>query len=273
MTLIANARMYAVAPAVRAAWKDLFTWVAKASGVPLTYVDHAAPAPLEELWAREDLGMAFMCGFPFASADPAPRLIAAPVPAPPRYRGLPQYCTDFVVRTDCQFTRLNDISRGRIGWTVEHSQSGYNAIRHHLLQARREPREPLVLDWVGPLVSPRRVIEAVLDGTIDIGPLDSYVHDLLKRYDPETASRLRTIESTMMTPIPPLIASSTVSDAVVERLRGALLGDEIKTELSATLAALLVTRFVLVNPAGYQDLLAQARNADHAGTAKPAEIL
>lgn len=66
MTLIANARMYAVAPAVRAAWQDLFAWVAKASAIPLTYVEHAAPAPLESLWARADLGAAFMCGFPYA---------------------------------------------------------------------------------------------------------------------------------------------------------------------------------------------------------------
>ncbi|MEA2930720.1 MAG: hypothetical protein QOG38_3148, partial [Hyphomicrobiales bacterium] len=41
--LVANARMYAVTPAVSAAWRDLFAWVAKASGVPLTYLDHAAP--------------------------------------------------------------------------------------------------------------------------------------------------------------------------------------------------------------------------------------
>ena len=72
MMLAANARMYSVTPAVKAAWQELFAWVAKESGVPLAYLDHAAPAPLEDLWTRGDLGAAFMCGFPFASAAAKP---------------------------------------------------------------------------------------------------------------------------------------------------------------------------------------------------------
>ena len=47
--LVANARMYAVTPAVKAAWQHLFAWTARESGVPLSYIDHAAPAPLEAL--------------------------------------------------------------------------------------------------------------------------------------------------------------------------------------------------------------------------------
>src|SRR5438477_4750750 len=106
MRLIANARMYAVAPAAKAAWQDLFAWIAKTSGVPLTYVDHTAPAPLEALWARDDLGAAFMCGFPFASASPRPQAIAAPILSPPRYGGRPVYCTDLVVRADSRYAVL-----------------------------------------------------------------------------------------------------------------------------------------------------------------------
>ena len=149
MTLVANARMYAVTPAVKAAWQELFAWAAKESGLPLSYLDHAAPAPLETLWERGDLGAAFMCGFPFASAAVRPQALAAPIPSPPRYRGKPQYCTDFTVRADSAFTQLSDTFGGRIGWTVEHSQSGYQAVRHHL--ALRDAR---YAEWVGPLVTP-----------------------------------------------------------------------------------------------------------------------
>ena len=48
MSLVANAR--AVTPAAAAAWRVLFDAVARRSGVPLSYIDHAAPAPLEALW-------------------------------------------------------------------------------------------------------------------------------------------------------------------------------------------------------------------------------
>jgi hypothetical protein len=43
--LIANARMYAVNPAVRDPWRALLDWVGRHSGIPLTYLEHAAPAP------------------------------------------------------------------------------------------------------------------------------------------------------------------------------------------------------------------------------------
>jgi ABC-type phosphate/phosphonate transport system substrate-binding protein len=263
MSLVANARMYAVTPAVRAAWQDLFAWVAETAGVPLAYLDHAAP--LEALWARDDLGAAFMCGFPFASAARKPVLLAAPVPSPARYGGAPRYCTDFVVRADSRFASLSDTFGGRIGWTVGHSQSGYNAVRHHLLG---QP-QPLYAAWVGPLVTPRRVIEAVLDDTIDVGPLDSYVHDLLRRHDPETASKLRVVESTAMTPIPPLVASPAVDGETVERLHRALLSCHAEPTMAATLDALLLSRFDAVDPADYQLLLSWAQQADDGGIPAP----
>jgi ABC-type phosphate/phosphonate transport system substrate-binding protein len=260
-TLIANARMYAVAPTARAAWRALFEWVSRYSDIPLRYVDHAAPAPLEELWARTDLGATLMCGFPFAMAALRPLLVAGPVPSPPRYGRRPVYCTDFVVRAESKFTRLSDVFGARIGWTIWHSQSGFNAVRHHLLQYRHSNPERLFAASIGPLVTPRRVIEALLEGTIDVGPLDSYLHDLLKRHEPQTASQLRTIESTVMTPIPPLVASPTTAPDIVERLQRAFVaatGDPVGADI---LDRLLLAGFVEVAGADYDRFLIQALEA------------
>lgn len=264
MTLIANARMYAITPSVRDAWQALFDRVAKTSGIPLTYLDHAAPAPLEDLWSRDDLGLAFMCGFPFASAARKPHLVAAPVPSAPRYGGLSHYCTDLVVRADAPFSGLPDTFGGRIGWTVEHSQSGYNAVRYHLLRYRDRP-EPLFAEWVGPLITPRRVIEAVLSGRIDVGPLDSYAHDLLRLHEPETAARLRVVESTVMTPIPVLVASADVAGDTVGQLRQALLSAAAAPALLPVLQSLALKGFSAPDPADYAELLRQARQADPDG--------
>ena len=192
--LVANARMYAVNPAARDLWQRLFAWVAERSGVPLVYVDHAAPAPLETLWSRPDLGLAFMCGYPFARAQPAVQAVAAPLPAHPRCHGRAVYWTDFAVAAEGPFRQLADTFGGRIGWTVEHSQSGFNAVRHHLLRHRAGRKARLFRQAVGPLVTPRRVTESLLAGEIDVGPLDSDYHELLRRFEPQTASRLRTVE-------------------------------------------------------------------------------
>jgi ABC-type phosphate/phosphonate transport system substrate-binding protein len=178
--------------------------------------------------------------------------------------------SDFIVLADRPFACLRDTFGGRIGWTVRHSQSGYNAVRYHLLRYRGEQNEPLFAKWVGPLITPRRVIEHVIEGE-EVGPLDSYVHDLVRRHEPETAARLRTVESTAMTPIPALVASPAVTDDIVECLRDALMSGTIQTELSATLEALMITRFAPVNPADYTVLLSQAREADGGGIARPAQ--
>src|SRR4051794_31733474 len=98
--LVANARMYAVNPDVAGWWNRLFQWIADEAGLPLVPVTHAPPEPLETLWLREDLGCAFMCGYPFATwrgdASKQPRLLAAPLPSPSRYQGRAVYCTDIV---------------------------------------------------------------------------------------------------------------------------------------------------------------------------------
>ena len=78
MRLIANARMYAVDAATAANWTALFARIAVMAGVPLTVIPHAAPAPLEDLWRRDDLGLAFICGYPFARGGFPVQPVAAP---------------------------------------------------------------------------------------------------------------------------------------------------------------------------------------------------
>ena len=268
--LIANARMYAVTPRVRDTWRALFDWVGRHAGVALDHVDHAAPAPLEALWARDDLAAAFMCGYPFAMAAPKPRIVAAPIPSPDRYHHAPVYCTDFVVRADSPYQQLSDTFGGKIGWTVSHSQSGFNAVRYHLLRYRCQGTERLFAQSIGPLVTPRKVIEAVVGGAIDVGPLDSFVHDLLMHHEPDTAAKLRTVESTVMTPIPPLIASPSTPRETVERLRQSLLALSIDPEAAPILQPLLLAGFALVDSADYDSLVTQAREAEAAGHPLPA---
>ena len=123
---IANARMYSVTPEVEEAWRELLGRVADAAHVLLAYVPYPAPAPLETLWARGDLGCVFMCGYPIALklADVVP--IAAPVPALDWAGGKPAYRSDFIVRRGSSFRTLEDTFGGSFGWTVSRSHSGLN---------------------------------------------------------------------------------------------------------------------------------------------------
>src|ERR1019366_8727007 len=136
----------------------------------LDVIDHAFPLPLAELWSRPDLGCAFMCGFPYALAAVKPRPVAAPVPVGAPVSGKPVYATRLVVRADSRFRSLADTFGGRLGYTVEDSHSGYNALRHHLLPYHSAHSGHLYRESVGPLFTPGRVIEALLKDAIDVGP-------------------------------------------------------------------------------------------------------
>lgn len=266
MRLIANARMYAVDAATAANWTALFARIAQMAGVPLTVIPHAAPAPLEDLWRRDDLGLAFICGYPFARGGFPVRLVAAPVPA--SGDGRPLYASHLVVRAESDIATLADSFGRGLGWTVAHSQSGFNALRTHLLphwQARR----PLYAESIGPLLTPRRVIDALLAHEIDLGPLDSYFHDLLLAAEPHTASRLRIVETTAPRPMPLLVASGVVREAVVARLQAALLEAAQDDEACAILARLRLSGFAAVEPQGYRVLVEEADAADAAGYLQP----
>jgi ABC-type phosphate/phosphonate transport system substrate-binding protein len=247
--MIVNARMYSVTPQVKAAWKRVLGWALARAGLEWEIVDHDAPAPLAELWARRDLGAAMMCGLPYSQRRPRPALVAAPVPSPGRYGGLPRYFTDIVVKADAPYRTLEDTFGGVAGYTLEDSMSGCVAFRYHLLQYG--DRSSLYREFVGGLIHGRRVIEALAAGTIDVGPLDSYYHDLLRANDPATAARVRVIATTAPAPIPPLVSTS---GAKVPELREALLAAGEAGELEAEREMLLLSGFAVPKASDYDVL-------------------
>jgi ABC-type phosphate/phosphonate transport system substrate-binding protein len=260
--LIANARMYSVNAQAATAWRTLLEWVIERAGVHAEAIDYPPTQPLSSLWARPDLGCGFMCGYPYALAAPKPALLAAPVPSPGAYGGKPVYWSDLVVRVDAPFVELNDVFGQRLAYTIEDSQSGYQAARELLASYARKRGGRLFTATVGPLITPRRVAEAVIAGEADVGPLDSYAHDLIRAHEPELAARLRTIATTPPTPIPPLVAAPGIATADIEHLRAALLDIAGAGELRSIRSALLLDRFVEVRPEDYGVLLERASAAD-----------
>ena len=266
--MIASARMYSWSPSLIAAWQRLLGWVAARSGVPLDVLGPATePALLEDLWARRDMGCVFMCGYPWVVRRERPHLLAAPVPSPSRYGGRPVYVSDFIVRADRGFRELPETFGGAIAYSVEHSHSGYNAPRFHLLPYRTPERPRLYTTVLGPFIRQRPVIEAVLDGRADVAAVDGYGLDLLRRHEPELVAPLRIIATTAPAPAPPLVASDGIDAATRERITGALLSIHEAAAMADTLEELLLARFVRARPEEFDVFLERERAAEAAGYA------
>jgi ABC-type phosphate/phosphonate transport system substrate-binding protein len=268
LLLIASARMYVWSPSLAAAWRRLLEWLSRRAMVALDVTDQAVPTPLDELWRRDDMGCVFMCGYPWALAERRPELLAAPVPSPPRYGGRAVYFTDFVVRADSPYKTLEDTFGGSIAYSTDHSHSGYNAPRYHLLRYRTPERSRLYGRVLGPYIRQRPVLEAVINGEADVAPVDGYALELLGRHDSGLAGRIRVIESTEAAPSPPLVASAGVDRRTRERLTETLLAAHQSGEMASTLEELLLARFVSVQASEFRLFLDWKRAAEEAGYPK-----
>lgn len=261
MALVANARMYSVTPAATAAWRTLIEWAARTAGVPVEFVEHAPPKLLSDLWSRSDLGIVQMCGLPASLRKPAPTIIAAPVPSLPRYGGKPVYMSDIAVKAGSRFKTIEDTFGSVAGYTLKDSQSGYFAFRTFLLTRYPEAKYSKI---VGGLLNPRGVIKALAEGTIDVGPLDGYVFDLIRAGDPAVAAQVRVIAVTDPTPMPPLVATASLTKEQTEKLRGAFLAITGERSLDEARKALLIERFVVPELKAYDETKRRAERVEQA---------
>lgn len=255
---VANARMYSVNAAVKSHWHRVLGAALLRAGLDWPVIDHDAPAPLKLLWARDDLGLAMMCGLPFAQREPRAVLVAAPAPTPAGFGGRPVYWTDIVVRSGDSAQTLAETFGGVIGYTLADSFSGGIALAAHLCEAVPDcgGRPSMYRAAVGDLIHARGVIDALVAGCIDAGPLDSYYHALLRRHEPAFAAQVRVVDRTAQRPIPPLIATVPLDDASLARLRQALLDTAQDPALRESMEHLLLDTFTVSDAADYEPMAA-----------------
>jgi hypothetical protein len=240
--------MYSVSPGVAGLWRRLLGAVIEHAGMDIQLLEHTEPAPIDELWQRSDKAAVFMCGLPFSRSDPRPELIAAPVPSPREFGGLPQYWSELVVRKDSAFQSIEDTLGGRIALTVPDSQSGCLAALYYLMKVR--DKFPLYREVITPQITPLGALSAVIEGAADVAPIDSYAYCLLQKYRWDLTSKIRIVGRTDPTPIPPLVASRPGFEA----LQTAFLEAHRIGTIAPLMAGLLLERFVRPDPASYDAL-------------------
>jgi ABC-type phosphate/phosphonate transport system substrate-binding protein len=267
---IANARMYAVTPQVEASWRALLAHIADEAGVALEYVPYPAPRPLEDLWRRPDLGAVLMCGYAIALEVARVVPIAAPIPRAPWAAGRAVYRSDLIVREEAPYSKLEDTFGARAGWTVAHSHSGFNALRHHLLAYRTRERPRLYAEMLGNLLTARNVLDSVRQGRIDVGPLDAYWHMLIARHAPQLVAGVRVLASTALAPMPPFVAAKGVPAETVARLRAAFARAATRAWFGSLADPLLLEGFSEVSEADFAPLLEWDGAAKKAGFDLPA---
>jgi ABC-type phosphate/phosphonate transport system substrate-binding protein len=261
VSFVASFRMYNACPGAAAAWRALFTRAFADAGIQVEMIAHAFPQPLESLWADPRLFGDFMCGWPFSRAEPPMRAIAAPVPSPARYAGLPRYCTDYVVREDNPARSLEETFGQRFGWMAANSNSGFNAPRAHLAGFARARGPALFAESVGPLGNPAKTLAALREERVDVVAVDGFYLDLLRHHEPARLDGLRVAGSTPWAPIPLLVAAPGTDAVRVEMLRSHIVSINGIASYRKLLADVLLERFVAPDTGAYATFEGMARTA------------
>jgi ABC-type phosphate/phosphonate transport system substrate-binding protein len=256
--LITSHRLYNASPRATQAWAALFARVFRELELEVETVAHAWPQPVSELWQRKGLCAAFMCGWPYAKAlteGSGVHALAAPVPAFAAYAGKARYRSEFLVRADSGWARLEDTFGHRYGWMVQDSQSGWNAPRRHLAEYAGTNGPALFSSVLGPYGNPRGLLQGLRDGEIDVTAVDGYYLDLMRADHSPMLDGLRTIDVTAWTPLPLLVASGDVDAAIVNGLRNLLTQLHQHADWQPLLAEAKAERFDPVDSAAYMQLL------------------
>lgn len=269
MSYIASTRMYDVAPGARQAWHRLFGRTLAKAGVPTTFIEHAWPQPIGDLWTRPGLALAFMCGWPFINALQEGRrfqILAGVAPCLPAYAGQARYRSEFLTREAAPYRTVEEALGSRYGWMVTDSQSGWSAPRRALARLIGPERPaPLFSVSQGPYGNPHNLLQALRDSEIDLTALDSWYLDLIRQHQPEKLTGIRTIGYTDWTPNPLLVAGPDVPSEIVARIRQALLHSHDDAATQQLMQEAYVQAFVDVHSSDYKVLLDHHTHALAAG--------
>ncbi len=237
----------------------------RATGLAVEMVADTS-AGLDAMLSDGRVDAVFGCGLPYvwkaAESAPSVALLAAPVMPAARYHDQPIYYSDVIVRADSALHTFDDLRGATFAYNQAISFSGYVLPRHHLLETGRPA------DFFGRSVatgSHAASMDWVEDGRADTAAIDSVVFDMEMAQRPERQAALRVIESLGPAGMPPVMASTRLSEAHRGNLTAALLDMHARPEGRAILERGGVRRFARVTDRNYDGIRQRLRALEAAG--------
>lgn len=216
-------------------------------------------------FASGEVDVGFICGLPYVQLmwdSPAPvELLAAPVLQGARYRDLPIYFSDVIVRYDSHYHGFADLRGCRWAYNDPNSHSGYNITRYTLVRLGETH------GFFGRVVEAgfhQEALRMVADGRVDASAIDSQVLAIELRDHPDLAGRVRIIDTLGPATIQPVVAAHHVSATLKDDLRAVLcaIGDDPASRDALDYG--FVARFVTVTDTDYDDIRMMVAAAEEA---------
>ncbi|MBD2594192.1 PhnD/SsuA/transferrin family substrate-binding protein [Nostoc spongiaeforme FACHB-130] len=221
--------------------------------------------PLQDpIILTNQLDLAFICGLPLVRYNQVAKNQLQPIVAPvldaPRYQNHPVYFTDVIVNANSHLYSFADLAGKTLCYNDLGSNSGYNLLRHRLLEGQH-PK-----NFFGKTIASgfhQRSIRWVVDGLADCAGIDSVVLEQELRDFPELSEHLRVVEVIGPCPIPPLVAAPHLDKSVIGQIQTALLQPD--AELQTAMTKFGVKGFAAVDLPDYEAIATIYNTAIQAG--------
>jgi len=225
------------------------TYLSARIGRPVSFIQRRSYRDITELLRKDELDVAWICGFPFVqNRDPEfLQLLVVPI-----YRGKPLYRSYVIVHQNSSIQDIKDL-KGRIfAYSDPDSNSGYLVPRKMLQRSGLEPDRFFRLTIF--TFSHVDTVQAVADRVADAGAVDSYVWEFLVKRQPETAKQTRIIKRSETFGFPPIVIRVSVARTLRKRIEAALVGMADEPEGRALLRQLMLDGFVTTAPDLYEPI-------------------
>lgn len=197
-------------------WRE---YLQKKLGRPVEFVSRDSYRETIDLIKQKKIDFAWVSDYPYVYLEDKrlARLLVTPL-----YQGRPYYCSYLIVPTSDLRTKSLLQLKGKIfAYADPYSNSGHLVPRYQLQQAGEDPNRffrKTFFTW-----GHRRIVEAVAQGLVDAGSLDSFVWDTLSVIQPDLTNQTRIVAKSPEYGFPPIVARRTVNRADSAAMQQALL--------------------------------------------------
>jgi len=219
---------------------DLREYLQKKLGRPLEFISRDSYRETIDLIKQQKIDFAWVSDYPYIYLEVKhlARLLVTPL-----YHGRPYYCSYLIVpNSDLETTSLLHLKGKLFAYADPYSNSGYLVPRYQLHQAGEDPNRffsRTLFTW-----GHRKVAEAVAQGLVDAGSLDSFVWDTLAVMQPNLSKQTRIVAKSPEYGFPPIVVSHYVKEADSVAMQQVLLNMVKDPEGSKLLARLNLTGFI-----------------------------
>lgn len=237
-------------------FRDFRVYLSLRTGRAVSFVQRKTYAEIMDLLEQGEIQVAWICGFPFVQKREPEflELLVAPL-----YQGVPLYRSYLIVPQESRATRLKDLKGKVFAYSDPDSNSGYLVPRVQLLDAGYDPDAFFRLTFF--TYNHAETVSAVAAGMADGGAVDSYVYNMVQRYEPEIADGTRVVAESRQYGFPPIVVRQGLENDTAMRLRQALVGMARDPDGAALLERLGLDGFQPVSPSLYEPIRALSERA------------